>query len=237
MSVTYPTTFLDLVQRLHLEVGVSGDPPTTVSGQTGELLKLVAYIATAWYEIQTKREDWDWLRKSTSWTTVNGQAFYSPTDCGIPSGRFGQWVTTPGSVRNYTTSVGPRDEIHMGYVVDYDTWRNTYLFGGNRDVRTRPTVYAIRPSDHGLALGPVPNGNYTVTADYYEAPVQLAADTDQPACPVQHRMVIVYRAMMDYGEQENAPEVYHRGALNYHPMMQKLESHQRKPLRFAGALV
>jgi len=173
MSVEIPSTFLDLAKRTALEVGIASQP-TTVVGQTGELQKIVVWVATSWLEIQSKHLDWHFLRKSTSWVTVAGQGTYTTLQCGIAAGRFGLWDVE--TFRNYTTAVGTDDEIHM-VKLDYDDWRDGYLFGATRSVRSRPTVFAVTPG-HGIALGPVPATGYTCTADYFEAPVPLTLDVD-----------------------------------------------------------
>ena len=54
---------LQLVQRLALECGVSGDITTTIN-QTGEALRLVTWVDQGWENLQTEHDDWDWMRSS-----------------------------------------------------------------------------------------------------------------------------------------------------------------------------
>ena len=234
MSLLHPATFLDLVQRTRMECAVSGPnpSPTTVIGQIGILENIVAWVATAWDDIQAKHQDWHFLRKSTTWATVSGQGLYTTSECGIAADRFGLWDLE--TFRNFTTTIGTQDEIHMAWM-DYDDWRDGYFYGATRDVTTRPTVFAVAP-DHGIALGPIPNGLYTVGADYYEAPVNLVVDADAPSVPKQHIMVIVYKAMMSYGEHEAAPEAYSRGGRLYAEKINQLERDRLNRVHFSGAL-
>jgi hypothetical protein len=83
----------------------------------------------------------------------------------------------------------------------------------------------------------VPTAGYTVVGDYYLAPVDLSADTDVPTLPEWHNpMIIVYRAMIDYGMFESAPEVVQRGELKYKQLLQRLEFDQLKPVQWGASL-
>src|SRR3990167_785491 len=182
MSVNAPSTFLELVQRLRQEAGASGTGPSTVVSQVGEYARLVSWIVSAWLDVQRKHDDWGFLRSSCLFVTVAGQSEYTPVQCGITAGTFGKWDME--TLRNYVTAAGITSEIPMDGGWDYDDWKNTYLFGANRNVRTRPMVAAEKPSDHSLALGPVPAAGYTVTSDFYTTAVELLANGDTPAIEV-----------------------------------------------------
>src|SRR3954469_11295296 len=102
---------LDLVQRLAIECGVSGTVDTTID-QTGENLRLVGWIDTAWQELQTKHDDWAWLRSSVllgggaSFVTVAGQAYYplgsGAGTSGVTAAALGKWEE--GSFRCFPTA-------------------------------------------------------------------------------------------------------------------------------------
>lgn len=224
--------FLQLVQRAERECGVPGSGPSAVTAQTGEHGRFVNWVADAYNDIQTKHQDWDWMRTSTSWTTSDGVYRYSTTDCGIASGTFGMWAQD--TFRNYPTAAGVTTEITMSHL-GYDNWRDTYLLGGTRATRSRPVEFAVGP-DKAIYVGPVPASGYTMTADYFTAPVILAADGDTPLLPTQYQMVIVYRAMMSYGAYESASEVYQRGELEFNKLMRRLEIDRLPPVGFAGPL-
>lgn len=221
---------LDLVQRLALECGAAA-PGTTVA-VTGEAARLVAWIDSAWNDIQTKHRDWGWMRTSTSWVTGDGQHNYTTAQCGIADGTFGMWAID--SVRCYPTAVGNQAEMFVSWM-RYDAWRDTYLFGGGRATRTRPQEFAVGP-DKSINVGPVPSTGYTLTADYFTAPLAMAADGDTPALPTQFQMAIVYRAMMSYGGYESAPEVYQRGETEFKRLMQRMEQDRLPMVALAGPL-
>lgn len=180
---------------------------TTVVDQSGESRRFVGWCAVAWLEIQRAHQDWDFMRAEASWTTISGKAIYTPVECGITAGTHRIWARE--TFRNYLTTGGTDTEVHMGYI-SYDDWRNTYRYGATRSLTTQPRHFAITPAK-AIALGPFPSGDYTVTGDYWLAPVRMALDADVPNIQIEDFMVIVYKAMMAYGVFESAPEVYQRG--------------------------
>jgi hypothetical protein len=234
---------LQLAQRTQLECGVSGTLSTTENQSIAGFARLIAWNDTAWEEIQTRHDDWGWLRSSNilglgaSFTTVAGTASYplgtGAGTCGVLATAFGKWDRQ--TFRNYTTSVGVSNENFLDEV-PFDVWRDAYMYGAQRSVQTRPVAVAIGP-DNSVCLGPPPNALYTVTADYFMAPTAMALDTDTPTgLPTQFQMLIVYKAMMMYGAYEAAPEVYQRGEAGYSSLMARLEALRLPQIAWAGAL-
>lgn len=224
-------TLLQLLQRLHIESGASGTAPGSTIGLSGEPARLLAWIQAAWVDIQTTHQDWQFLRKSTTFATVNTQPTYSPsTDIGLTD--FGMWVTN--SFRNYNTSSGISSEVFMSQI-PYDEWRNAYQFGAFRITYTRPLNVAIGPNKE-ICLGPVPTAEWTIVADYYSKPVELSADADEPAIPSQYHMMIVWRALMFYGSYESAPDAYSRGLDEFTRLQLRLDHDWLIDASVAGAL-
>lgn len=223
--------FLALCQRTARECGIAGTGPSTVVNQTGELGRIVNWVSTAWDDIQSTHQDWQWLRTSTSFVTVDGQATYTLADIGIDS-TFSMWL--PRTFRNYATSVGTNSEILMSEI-DWEAYRNTYLYGANRNTRTRPAEISITP-DKGIALGPVPAAGYTVTGDYFVKPTSMTLDADEPAMPSQYHMAIVYHAMESYGMFEAAQEVVQRGQTEFAKIIRRVEHDRLPPMSNGGSL-
>ncbi len=214
-------TFLQLVQRLRSECGIAGTGPTTVSGQSGELGRLVNYTSNAWIELMDEHEDLRFKRNALAgFATVAGKTNYLPeTDCGITAGTFGRWAKY--TFRNYVTAQGVNSEIPMSYL-PYDAWRNTYLINAMRNVKTRPNEISIAPDD-SLCLGPIADVGYTIVGDYYRASVLLAIDGDIPGMPSKYNpLIIVWRALMDYGLFEGAPELYTKGEKFYYKLLRTM---------------
>ncbi|MBF0260291.1 MAG: hypothetical protein HQL97_00465 [Magnetococcales bacterium] len=226
-------TFLQLVQRLRQECGVSGTGPVTTIAQVGEYKRLVDWIVEAWLEIQGLRPDWKFLRTSTSWATIADQYAYTPLQCGIAADTFGAWVRH--EMRQYNTAAGLRSEMPV-YYMPYDRWRRQYNLGGLRDHAGPPREFAVAP-DQSLVLGPKPPVGYTMTGDYYKAPVTLTLNADVPALPPGFsHMIIVYAAMMKYAAYESSAEVYAEGERGYTPLLCRLEVGQLEEITLQGTL-
>lgn len=234
--------YLGLGQRLVRECGISGTL-LTMQNQTGEMARVVDWIGTAWEELQSEHDDWDFLRSSNilglgaSFATVAGQASYplgtGAGTCGISVATFGKWDRE--TFRNYTTTVGTSNETPLDWM-PFDNWRDAYMLGANRSVQTRPVAFAIGP-DKSICLGPPPNALYTITGDYFRAPTIMSDDTDVPTgLPVRWHMDIVYRAMLMYAGYESAPEVLQRGNSGHSKLAAQMEAQYTPEIAFAGAL-
>lgn len=236
--------FLQLGQRLSVECGAANVSLTTMQNLTGEAARFYNWVGTAWIELQTLHDDWEWMRSSA---LNSGGVSFVPLS-GVPvcplgtgAGTVGLLATNFGgkwvkdSFRNYTTSVGFIDEIFI-QEVSYDWWRDAIMYGAMRNVRTRPHIFAIAP-DKSICVGPPSNGLYTVTGDYYAAPSSMSADIDTPTgLPNQYHMSIVYKAMVYYGYYEAAPEVKERGQDGWDEILTQLERQYGPRAHMAGAL-
>lgn len=229
-------TFLEICQRAVQECRVTHQlplRPTTVLGQSGEMRRFVDWAAEAWVDLQNVNHDWKFKRQSASFVTIAGQSEYTTAACGIEPGTFKRWL--PHSFRNYNTIAGFSSEIHMDYL-EYDVWRNLYLFGANRTTTSRPTSLTVLPNN-GIGLGLPPLAGYTVMGDYYTAPVRMETDEEVPALPIGHSfMILVYKVMMEYGLSEPAPEIFARGEKGYRRLLRMLEADQLPDLQLGGAL-
>ena len=222
--------FLQGVQRLSRECGASGIIATTV-GASGESQRFVDWYNTAWLELQEEHPDFDWMRSTCSFTTVDGQANYTPAECGIAD--HGKWKLD--AFRCYQTSVGFGSEIFLS-PVQYDAWRNEYQYNARRTTTSRPISISQAP-DRSLCFGPVPNADgFTIVGEYWRTPSELSGDADIPEIPDRYHMAIVYRAMMDYGHYESAPEVLARGERKYTEMLRRIEADQIQQVTICGAL-
>lgn len=220
--------YLELCQRVRLEAGVSGTGPASVTGQTGEMARIVSWVATSYDDIQRSRL-WDWLRASFTFTTTPNDHDYSYTDAGIAS-RFASWDVQ--SFRIYKNSVGVNDEIELPFV-RYPDYRSVYLTGPQ--VAGRPAEFSVSP-DHKLLLGPLPDDAYVVTGEYVKAPQTLSADADIPEMPEQFHMMIVYRALMKYARFEAAGEIYQDAEREYLALKRQLEYNQMPMIEWADPL-
>jgi hypothetical protein len=217
--------YLQLVNRARVECGVSGarTPLVTVQGLTGESARLANWVNSAWGDIQTSREDWQWMRAPVEFNTVTQQQTYSPAQAGIGT-TFANWKRD--SFRCSSVGQNYSDEQLLNYM-DYTTFRNLYQYGNMRTTYARPVVVSIVPGvDKSLGFGSIPDQPYVITGEYYTRPVDLVDDIDVPAIPERFHLLIVYRAMMFYGGYEAAPEVFQRGEVEFKRLMNRLDIDQ-----------
>jgi hypothetical protein len=110
------------------------------------------------------------------------------------------------------------------YQVDYWTWRRTY--GRGSQTASRPSVYAVSPSNE-LCFGPIPDTGYTVSGGYYRSTAQVLSDNaDEPLCPARFHDVIAWRALVKLGGYDEAEWPVARAQREYQSMLRDLERDQ-----------
>lgn len=207
--------YLQLCQRLRQEVGASGTD-STVIGATGEWKRLCDWVNQAWVEIQQHHPEWNWMREEVTFNTIANQAEYPYESAPLSLSDFARW--RDDSFRIYLNDVG--DE-HLLQQMPYRDFRDVYLISTFKTTYSYPSVIAISPSD-SLILALPPDQVYTVTGVYYKSPTEFTADANVPDIPSRSHMLIVYRAMQEYGFFESAPEVIQRASARYEQMLQTL---------------
>jgi hypothetical protein len=222
--------FIGLVQRLRQECGVSGAAPTTVANQPAEINRLVSWINTAWNDIQNAHADWFFLRNPVQFNTVAQQQSYTPAQAGFIN--LGNWKRD--SFRLYSAAFGASNEMILPFK-PYDDFRNLYMYGAMRTTYQRPVFFSIDPQRNFL-LGGIPDDVYVINGEAYTKPTDLVNDADIPALPDRFHLLIVYRAMMHYGQFEAAPEVYQHGEIEFKKMMLRLELDQLPNMSFGAPL-
>ena len=217
--------YLQLINRARVECGVSGasTPLTEVTALTGESSRIASWINSAWVDIQTAKEDWQWMRDTIEFTLTTQQQFYTPTEAGVGS-TFANWKRD--SWRASSVGQDYKDEQLLNYM-DYTTFRNLYMYANMRNTYARPVVVTIDP-DKNIGFGAKPDQPYVISGEYYVQPTEFSASTDAPPSvfPTRFHMMIVYRAMMFYGGYESAPEVYQRGEFEFKRLMNRLDIDQ-----------
>lgn len=237
MSTAFPATFLELCQRTASECGVSLTGPGAVASQTGRLGQVVNWVNSAWVDIQTKYDNWRFMRASFTVDTTSGDGKYAITDCtdvatsaALTAAGFRDWCRDGFKI--YLTSAGVATETDLIYV-DYDEWYRVWNIGS--PANGYPRDWAM-DHDRAILLGAKPNGIYTVRGEYMKAATELSGDSDEPELPKEYRMAIVYRAMMSYGRYHGAPEVYTDGENNYRRLLVEMIRTQRPRNVVAGPL-
>lgn len=204
------STYLQLVQDLHVGVGAAGVKPVAVTGLTGEAERLANWIKRADNLIQLKYTNWMFLRNVFSTATSAGVATLSKPAA------LRYWdektfrITYPGETEKYPIPV-----------VEYDGAKEDVL-DTNQGVPSRIIIMPNRD----LQFEPVPDAAYTITADYYVRPTLLAASADVSAIPEEFHDIILGRAMILYANFESAPEIKDQGEEIYLEQLALLENDQ-----------
>ena len=211
--------FLQMVQRLHSEAGRQGTTPATVLSQTGMNSRLVAWIQSAYEDIQNLYQTWLFLVDDFSFSTVSGTANYTPAVAGITD--LQSWKFNPNhdclsGIRLYSAEADETDLIYC----PWDEYRTIYKFGAHRSATDRPSVFSIKP-DKSMELWANPNAVFTVNGEYIKQAHTLSANADVPLFDDYH-MVIVWRALMLYGAFEGANDAYTHGQNEYEDLLAKL---------------
>ena len=216
-------TFLELVQRLHSEAGMSGATPTTVTATTGEASRAASWIASAYQDIQNMRPDWNFLSEDFSFSTVAGTQTYTPATAGATF--FSSWVTD--DIRVYLTT----DDEQYLYYEPWDAFKYLYLFGSSRTLQQRPSVVSVN-TDNSIFLWPIPDATYTINGMYRQEPKSLTVAGDEPVFPVEFHIAIVWRALMYYAGYEGANGVYAHARSEFDRVLNRFEVNQLPQFRW-----
>jgi len=239
------STYLKICQDVARECRVGGgaDPspqPLSVTGQRGELNRIVHWVRNAYEEIQNAR-NWRWLRKKFVVDTVAGTATYAPGVCTDVDDaalitRFKTWRLddrrNPPKIHLKTTGVGGQ------VFLSWSMWDNfSYLYEtGTLQTQTSQSIHiTVNPEDQ-FQLGIVPNDIYVVSGEYHKSAQILTNDTDIPEMPVDYHNLIMYKAMKYYGLSESAPEIIIRADDGIRLVGNQLNRNQSMPFRMGGPL-
>jgi hypothetical protein len=224
--------YLELCKALAREAGVSGSI-ASVTGQTGELLRLVNWIARAYNDILIAHSDWEFLRADVQFSTNVGSRIYSAAAAGVAE--FGEWrFGSYDGWRAYLTEAGTADEQPVSFIL-YDDFRSTCLYSTQRDQVGRPQVVTEAP-DQSLLFWPLPDMQYTIVGEQYRHPAALLDNADVPVFPARFHDAIVQRALMLYAQFEEAPAVFASAQSEYARLLEQLESRYLPSITTSGPM-
>lgn len=219
--------FVDLVEDLRVECGVSGSPLVTVQNLNGELARLRKWIVDAWNMIQMKHQDWKFFRADFSFVTQPNKQAYTPTDAGVSN----LDIWRQDSVWLYQNAQGVGNQMPIGWM-EWEHFRRMYMLGIQST--QRPIAFTVRPEDKALLLGGTPDDAYTVSGEYWRDIQTLSLDTDVPLMPVKFHKLIVLEAMKKYAGFEAAAEVMGRAKDESGPLWDALVFDQLPQVTVAG---
>lgn len=222
-------SYLQLVQRLRQEAGVSGSDPATTIGQTGEIKRLCNWISSAWMDIQTMRPDWFFMQQAVQFNTTPGKQVYTAADAGILS--FGNFKTD--TFRQYRQSAGVASEFPVAYL-NWQKFRDVHLYSTMRQLSQMPYNFTVDPQKN-FQLGPIPDDIYVINGEGYAMPTEFSQDSDRPTMPSQFHMIIVWRALIHYAKFEAAQESLTHGKDEYDRMLRMLLRDQSPEITISEA--
>lgn len=219
--------YLSLCQRLRQEAGLSGTGPASVLNQTGEMKRIVDWIAAAYEDIQNLYATWKFLREDFSFSTIASTQDYTPAAVSITE--FASWIKR--DIRIYSSVT---DETFLEYQ-PWEVFREAYFFGSHRSQTGRPTVVTVRPNNT-LTLWSIPDAVYTVNGEYYKSAQVMSANADTPVIPSRFQLIIVWKALTYYGAYAGAEEKYAHGSNEYKRLISLLEFDQLEDFTFGEPL-
>ncbi|MEM9049868.1 MAG: hypothetical protein AAGC92_14245 [Pseudomonadota bacterium] len=188
-------TFLDLCQRVASESGtVAGSGlPSSVSGQTGRLGRIVVWVQEALRDIENSRSDWKWMTAEFFGTAAQGQAELTPASLGIADHAW--WLVQDEATALYpwtiyTDTTNFDDETRL-------FWNNTshiHLYGGQRTQTGKPVRMFLTPEDN-VRLYPIPDADYVVRGWYRRSPQDLQENDTTPNLPSRFHDLIWLMAL------------------------------------------
>lgn len=208
--------FLALCKRVRQDAGVSGDGPSSVTGQTDILARIVTWTKNADEQLQLKNEDWRFLWAYGSGPTVAGRAEYHPADLGLSS---------PRTLSNVVINGEPLESQ------SWEWYLHNVLSEGRESEQGTPKIFVMRP-DNKIMLWPTPNAVFTVHTDYYKRPVALVNGTDEPLIPSEFHEAIVCRALMFYAHYEEDTYLFQTKLVELNEWLSLMGQSQKPSLRF-----
>lgn len=221
--------FVTLCKKAHQLIGAGpGSPgtlPTTVTGQTENLGKIVVCINDGWRLIQGKRSDWLWMRGKDTFDTVAGIAEYNPASTIT---RYRRPIPRQAErgvryISCYKISIGATDEQPIEFIEPAEF--EGYYDAGFQTQQARPTFYSLRP-DNKIIFFPIPDAAYRVILPYQKTRQSLTADADTPEMPDHFHDMIVYQAIRLYGAQSENTRNWKIGGELYEEMFNDLVREQ-----------
>ena len=229
MSREMPETFLELVQRSVWESHDVSGGPATVDDDSRAYRRHINWINWAWLDLQKQYPDWQFMFREFEAAWPSGSPSRTPEQLGLtgeagspPS--LGHWKKG-GDYRQRLTGA-PSTEGPLAVQI-YSEFKRQWLVGNGRTQTGKPEYLAVHP-DKSLYLHPIPDKTYTIGLEYYRAPRPMIGNEAIPAgLPAEHRLVLVYRALTEYGGFNAANEVYQKAHHEGKRMMKQLEQVER----------
>lgn len=203
--------FLEIAQEVRRGVGMQGTGPSSITGATQIETDMIDSVRDAWLDIQNFRQEWMWMRNTTTFSTSAAKDTYTLFEIFGPSYRFKNWIKDTMYVK--------RNGIwQVVRFVNYDTF--IYRQNNNTD-QNYPSTYTIVPWSDSIMINE-PDAIYEIKIEYYKSPQRLVAATDTPEFPEHYHVMVKYHAIAKFTTIVVSPSVQMENSQNYAVMMGQL---------------
>lgn len=229
-------TYLQLCRDLSRESGTVSNftsQPAAVTGQVGRNAKVIAWVRDAWIDLQNEHDSWRFRRKSFTSALIASTGTYTAASFSLTDHY--KWVggrafSDPFTI--YDSTIGVSDETPL-YWIEYEHFKRLYQRGTQTD--DRPQFWSV-DYDGSLRIGPAPDQAYTFTGEYIRTAQELAANTDEPICPADFHMIIVWYALARLMGHDEAPaEAIANAARNYDVLSRAMAKSQLPQVETTGS--
>lgn len=192
--------YLELVNDLIVESGVSGEPVDTVKDHTGETRRLVKWVRDAWEDIQLSCPTWAFLKVQASMPVPLNATLLMPPEYAV--GQVAEWDID--SFRMAEQPKGRSESERLRYE-QFDWFRDHTMMAPIH--ASKPQVVSIDWNNESLYVHPPNDKLRTLFYDYWRTPQILVEHDDVPLLPAQYHRLIVWHALLKYGTYDSAAEV------------------------------
>ncbi len=229
-------TFLQLCQALSRESGTVsnfGSQPSSVVDQVGRNAKIVAWVAQAWVDIQNMHRTWRFRRKEFTSALSISAGEYTANSFSLSDHSF--WAGSraePDVYTLYDSSTGVSDETSLAWM-PWERFTRLYRRGAQTD--GRPIHWSVSPTG-SLHVGPAPDKAYVFKGEYVRTAQQMTANADEPICPADYHMIIVWYALLRLVGADEAPaDAKAHAATQFDPLYRAMANTELPAPTVAGA--
>lgn len=207
-------TFLEMCAKVTMKSGLTAAGPSTVTGQSGILAKIVEWVYTANREVQ-RTSDWLFLRTLLEVSLTPNVKKYLYT------------LATPLPIKAI------RKAWVNGSEVPVKSW-DWYLNESAKEpsVNGSPKAVVRAPDSKGFFVFPTPDDNYTIKIDASIAIVNLVNNQDVSIIPEHYHEAVIHRALMFYAEYEEDQYRYQQATIDYDFVTSQMAATELPEIKF-----
>lgn len=226
---------LSLARAAKRESGLtsSAADPAAFASATGDDLRFFHWVIWAWRDLDLMHKTWKW-RRAAGQATTSGSMTLAPDAVapGFAISSFSSWLPASREYQpsTYPVADGVSTERPLTFL-PYDVFRKQFILSSHT---TNNLQYWTVAPNGDFMVGPTPDEDHVVNADYIKGHTALALDADEPTLPEDYHMLIVWRALQQYGGFDAASEVFQRADMNERSMMSALTQDQLPAPRWMG---